>query len=73
MYKEHLNFVIDNWFMRRLAFDDFSQVQYIITAFSAVDNEECDPAYLEIKEDIAHQTDSMSDKLKKHNSKIGEV
>ena len=32
-YKEHLRFVVDNWFMRKFAFKHIEKVKYIITTF----------------------------------------
>ena len=39
-YREHLRFVVDNWFLRELAFSDIQSVKYIVTAFSAGDADE---------------------------------
>lgn len=64
-YREHLRFVVDNWFMRKLAFKDIESVKYIITAFSADDDHEEDPIFHEIKDAITEKNDEFSEKLKK--------
>lgn len=39
--KDHLRFVVDNWHLGNLSFEDMSKVQYIIAAFH-IDDEEND-------------------------------
>ena len=53
-YREHLRFVVDNWFMRKLAFREIHKVKYIITAFSALEHENDDQAIFEMREEIAN-------------------
>lgn len=76
-YREHLNFVIDNWFMRKLAFKitfkDINSVSYIVTAFSANDGEDHDPVFEEIKDTIETKTEAIINLLKKQDDKIKDL
>ena len=40
--RDHLNFVIEHWYMNYLVFDkkDIMGTKYIITAFSSIDDDE---------------------------------
>ena len=38
--KDHLGFVIDNWYLMSYALGDTKQIKYIITAFHACDEED---------------------------------
>ena len=55
-YKQHLRFVVDNWFMRRFAFENIRSVKYIIAAFSACEDDNHDPLVEEIKDEIVNKT-----------------
>ena len=55
-YREHLRFVVDNWFMRDKAFKDIGSVKYIITAFSSNDDELEDTIFTELKEEVTLKT-----------------
>ena len=50
-------FVIDNWFMRNLAFKDMSQVKYIITAFSTEEDEPEDEEYENLAAEISNTSE----------------
>ena len=51
--------------MRKFAFKNIEQVKYIITTFSALDDEEDDPVFQEIKEEIDNKTGGIATLLKK--------
>ena len=34
-YQDHLNFVLDNWFLIRYAFPKIDKIKYIVAGFSA--------------------------------------
>ena len=36
--RDHLRFVISNWYLSDLAFENKSQLKYIVTAFAATEN-----------------------------------
>ena len=40
--KDHLSFVIDNWYLKGISLGDVNQVNYIITAFHSKDDNEMD-------------------------------
>ena len=56
---------MDNWFLRKLAFDNIEQVKYIITTFSALEDEDNDPGTQEIIDEITEKTDGITMQLKK--------
>jgi hypothetical protein len=72
-YKEHLSFVVDNWFLRSYAFENIEQAKYIITTFSAVEDEENDPVFQEIRDEIVVTTGGISTQLKKQDDKIKDI
>lgn len=59
--------------MRKLAFDKIDQVKYIITTFSAIEDEENDPVFQEIMDEIVLKTDGISSQLKKQDDKIKDI
>lgn len=58
-YREHLRFVVDNWFMRQLAFDDIDSVKYIITAFSSNEDDHNESIFHELKEEVTNKTSGI--------------
>lgn len=47
-----MRFVVDNWFMRKIAFRNIHKVKYIITAFAAHEDEIEDQGLFEMREEI---------------------
>lgn len=72
-YREHLRFVVDNWFLRELAFSDIRGVKYIITAFSAADDEGDDPVFDEIKDEIRKQQESVSNMVRVQGDQLKDM
>ena len=64
-YREHLRFVVDNWFLRQVAFKDIDSVKYIITAFSLNEDEHDISIYHELKKEVGLSTNGIFHQLKK--------
>jgi hypothetical protein len=39
LIKDHLHFIIDNWYLNSLAIKDRDQIQYLFVAFNAANND----------------------------------
>ena len=48
-----------------MAFENLDQVKYIITTFSTIEDDDDDPVYQEIRDDIVEKTDGIAQVLKK--------
>lgn len=72
-YREHLRFVVDNWFLRELSFKNIDSVKYIVTAFSAGDQEEENEVFAEIKNEIMSQHESLSNTIKMQGDQIKDM
>lgn len=68
---------MDNWFLReaafKLSFQQIRSVKYIITAFSANEDDIEDPAYYEVKEEIDKKCNGISNQIKKQDEKIKDI
>ena len=65
--------MVDNWFMRKLAFRDIDRVQYIVTAFSSAETDVDDLVFIEIKDEIKNNSQAIMTQLKKQDDKIKDI